>query len=70
MPSKIPVARLGFTSGSLVTLLNALQTRAAELRRLQKRHPSVAREAELDQVQQLATRLSTAYQDTYGTFAQ
>lgn len=66
MPSKIPVARMGFTRGSLVTILNALQSRAAELRRLQKRYPNTARDAELQEVQELATRFSSAYQDNYG----
>ena len=66
MPSKIPVARLGFTRGALVTVLNALQSRAQELRRLQKRHPSAARDAELNEVQTLAARFSESYQTTYG----
>lgn len=70
MPSKIPVARLGFTAGALVTTLNALQSRAAELRRLQKRHPNSAREAELNEVAQLAKRFSEAYQTTYGALAE
>lgn len=64
MPSNL--ARLAFTRGALVTILTALQTRASELRRAEKRAPNVARQAELNEVQELAQRFSAAYHDHYG----
>lgn len=65
MPSKTPLARLAFTRGALVTLLTALQSRANEIRRAEKRAPSAARQAELVEVQELAARVSAAYHDHY-----
>lgn len=65
MPSKIALARLAFTRGALVTMLTALQSRANELRRAEKRAPSAARQAELIEVQELARRVSEAYHDKY-----